>query len=51
MDPRDQFILELVRLTIDEADRQGIDRDEFIEYVAFMFGPLSETITFENYQK
>lgn len=50
MDPIEQFILSLVKLTIAEADRQGIDRDEFIEFVAYMFEALSVTSTFKKFQ-
>ena len=50
MDPREQFIFDLVKLTINEADRQGADRDEFIEFVAFMFEALSVTTTIKDHQ-
>lgn len=50
MNQIEQFIHYLVKLTIDEADRQVIDRDEFIEFVAYMFEALSVTSTFNDYK-
>lgn len=51
MDPREEFINRLVREVIDEADKQGADRDEFMEFVAFMFSAMAECATFQHYEK
>lgn len=51
MDYMEQLIIDLIEKVIAEADKHGDDRDEVIEYVAYIFEALSDSTTFNQYKR